>query len=334
MVNGMSLWRRFFMHASVAPGLGLFHPTVPSPSRPLQWLMMLLVDQELYKRFHKALELAETSHSGKNKDDFVLAKTKNIREESEHRASVVRSLAASTLLLLLRVVCRDGVYGCWPEASQPGSARTIFNGVLTLFRTREHTIDPPFVKPTPAFLVIYGAQLLSLLLHRDRKDLPAFRLRDDAARAIHDLCMPASPASLPAPLSPVDSEVVVNDFTDTLMKLNLTLPPDPEARHAPTTLAEDGGEEIVLGWHPALEHDGTSVIEDGAVVPREVTRVLSQSVECLRWNAALGMYALGLDLCVVCRDGFARCIDKWRRRKEQARILIVSDMLMKAKRSA
>jgi len=67
-------------------------------------------------------------------------------------------------------------------------------------------------------------------------------------------------------------------------------------------------------------------------VPAEVGGLLAQGLECLRWNAALVLYVLGMDLSIVCHDGFQLNLVKSRQRKEQARILIIADMLERARR--
>ncbi|CAJ1418764.1 unnamed protein product [Effrenium voratum] len=71
-----------------------------------------------------------------------------------------------------------------------------------------------------------------------------------------------------------------------MLQLNLTLPPDPKAKHAPASLEESAG-DIILG-------DGSQV--------SEVPRLLAQSTECLRWNAALALYILGMDLAQLMQE--------------------------------
>jgi len=353
LVSGLSLWRRFFLHPQVDPRTALFPPAdFLQVSKPLEWLSSLVADQELYKRFHAALEHAETATTGRDKDGFVVKKAKQLREEAEHRASVTRVLAASILLLILRRMLqnRDGIP--WSKAhEQPGSPAALFRTAASLFRTSEPTMDPPFVKPTPAYMVLYASEIIRLLLHLNagiaRTPRP-FCLVDDAAQAIHHLDPPACTPQLPLDLNAEQREALVMDFVGALVDLNLTLPPDPHAKHAPANLDGAHSGDIILGWEDCLKHqeDGCSdflhtsttatgnahCAASGSAVPGEVLRVLSQSPECLGWNAALNMYALGVDLSVVCKDGFQSGLVKWRRRKEQARVLIAADLIDRAKR--
>jgi len=327
MMSGMLLWRRFLMCSEADPRDVLFSHDSEQPSKPLEWLLAILADQELNKRFHIALQLAETSHTGKEKDDFVIMKTKQIREESEHRANVARALAASTLLMAIRRLLQDGQDIRWPSNSQSGSLKSIFLGVASLFRTAQHTIEPPWVRPTPATLTLYAAELLHLLFHmHDPEQVPPFRLRDDAAKAITQLAAPASQPKWTFELSPEEREALTLDFLTTLVDLNLTLPPDPNAKHAPTTLSDAGDDKIMLGQTEDAVHKPSK----SNVVPSEISRMLSQSVECTRWNAALALYALGIDLAETCDDGLQKNIMRWKRRGEQAKILVCSDLLRRA----
>jgi len=346
LVSGLSSWRRFFLHPRVDPRTALFPPRDCKGSKPLEWLAALVSDQELYKRFHAALEHAETATTGRDKDGFVVRKAKQLREEAEHRAGVTRVLAASVLLLVLRRMLQDGRAIPWSKASGPGSSAGLFRAASSLFRPAEPTMDPPFVKPTPAYMVLYASEILRVLLHLDAGPacIPRpFCLLDDAARAIHHLPSPARAPQLPLVLDADQREALVMDFVGALIDLNLTLPPDPHAKHAPANL--DGAEsgDIALGWEDggadacAQESSaGNTTVQSaasGSAVPGEVLRVLSQSPECLGWNAALNMYLLGVDLTVVCRDGFQSGLIKWRRRKEQARVLIAADLVERAKRT-
>mmetsp|Transcript_14444 Transcript_14444/g.45397 ORF Transcript_14444/g.45397 Transcript_14444/m.45397 type:complete len:330 (+) Transcript_14444:1358-2347(+) len=317
----------------------LFPRQGAGPSWPLQWLTLLIADQELYKKFYDALERAEVSVTGQDRDSFVVKKAKQIRDESEHRANVVRTAAASALLLALRRMLLDGRRIPWADGAGHGSVRALFCGVASLFRQAAPTMDPPFVKPTPAHAVLYAAEILRLLLRQapQAAALP-FRLQDDAARAIHQLPVPGRLQGLPFELEVAEREALAGDFVSTLVGLNLTLPPDPQAKHAPATL-DDSSKDILLGWDDALPaHEGgaepsaSGASARAVAVPPEVARLLVQSSECLRWNAALALYVLGVDLSVVCQEGFQRSLIRFRQRKEQARILITLDLLERARR--
>lgn len=346
IVSGIVNWRQF-MYSHDADLRDAFFPPEDNgqerrkPSKPLDWLLSLFVDQELYKKFHAALQHVETSQTGKDSNDFVIMRTKQIREESEHRANVVRALAASTLLVMLRHLFSASSIP-WPAEGQRGSLGAIFEGAASLFRSSKPTMDPPWVKPTPPALTLYAGEILHLLVHHaGDMSLPSpFRLRDDAAKAINELAIPAGfTPCLPLALKDESRDALAMEFITALIDLNLSLPPDPEAKHAPTTLSDSTDDEILLGM------DCSSTASSGArsgagktgskatVVPREVQRLLSQSVDCLRWNAAMALYTLGLDLAVVCRDGLQRSLARWQRSGEQAKVLVTYDLLNRAARA-
>lgn len=335
IVSCLSMWRRFFLHPLVDPRWALF-PASGEASASLEWMTSLLADQEMYKRFHASLEYAETSTTGRDKDGFVVRKAKQLRDEADHRASVVRVLSISTVLLVLRRMFADGQPVPWSSrTAAAGSAAALFTGVASILRPATPTLEPLFIKPTPSYMTLYAAELLRLLL----RSVPAaaarepFRLLDDAARAIHHLSAPLSPAELPLVLTPEEREALASDFIAALVDLNLSLPPDPNAKHAPASLDGAGSGDIALGWEKELLPEGASAAApSSSAVPAEVSRVLAQSAECLGWNAALSMYSLGLDLSVVCRDGFQQAIARWRRRKEQAKVLIAADVLDRARK--
>eukprot|EP00913_Durusdinium_trenchii_P003936 g3645.t1 len=157
---------------------------------------------------------------------------------------------------------------------------------------------------------------------REQASLPPFRLVDDAARAIHGLSAPSSPSRLPhgLRLSVQEEELfargekLVTDFIGAMLQLNLSLPPDPKAKFAPASL-EDSAKDVLLGGRR------------GAPTRSEVPRVLSQSADCLRWNAALALYVLGMDLAPLFKDAFQSCMARWQKRKEQAKVLLAQDVL-------
>jgi len=305
-------------------------------------------DQELYKKYHRALEKAEALHMGKEgeKPDFAITKTKQIREGSHSRADATRVFAISTILVVLRRMLQDGRNVPWSQVggTRGGSARAVYLGAASLFRAAEPTLEPMFVRPQPPSLLIYAAELMHLLMHQEPgTQPPPFQLRDDAARGIHQLELLPDAPQIPLDLQPQESEVLVTEYIQTLINLNLSLPPDPNAKHVPTTLSDaPEGDGIVLGWDkslgPGRPMDDIAVSgarrpgseSSGGIIPVEVIRVLSQSLECLRWNAALKMYALGMDLTLVCEEGFKRATIGWTKRKEQGKLLIAADVMRHA----
>lgn len=333
----LSLWRRFVLCPYVDPRCLFFPPAEErhdtEASRPLEWLTWLFADQELYKRYHKSLEQAEISLSGRDKDGFVIAKSKQLRDEAERRSIASRCLAASTLLLSLRqsLPDRHGPPIPWLDGRVPGSAAQVFHTAASMFRAAEPTMDPPFVRPTPPLLTLYAAEILHLILHLPTTLStpalpPAFRLLDDAACAIHQLPRSAN-AEAPCGLNLTieERETLAANLITSLLDLNLSLPPDPHTKHAPASLDAPG--DIGLGW------DQPSTSPQTAALPAEVSRLMAQSEECLRWNAALALYVLGVDFSVICHDGFQQCMVKWKRRHEQAKVLITTDLLDRARRT-
>merc|ERR1711920_825669 len=119
---------------------------------------------------------------------------------------------------------------------------------------------------------------------------------------------------------------------------NLILPPDPQTKHAPACL-DDSSAEIIIGWDESLRQENRSASSTGKTqnailaVPDEIARMMLQTSECLRWNAALALYILGVDLSVSCMDGFQHNMAKWQKSREQARLLITSDLLDRASRT-
>ncbi|CAE7369832.1 unnamed protein product, partial [Symbiodinium microadriaticum] len=144
-----------------------------------------------------------------------------------------------------------------------------------------------------------------------------FQLLDDAARAIHALPVPKTRPRLPPGLriSREEEEQLVSNYIGALLELNLTLPPDPKAKSAPATL-EESGKDLALGWDEALLLPGAEPKTSAAA---EVSRVLAQSSECQRWNAAYALYLLGVDLGGIFKESFETCVARWRKKKEQGK---------------
>lgn len=322
---GLHHWRRFVTQ----PGAAKVALGFKEGSKVVQWMSETFADQELYKKYYTAMEHAEKVLTGADQEDWVLEKARHIRVESERRATVVRCNAASCALLALRMDADDAA-AAWVERGAAGSA--LFQCFSSVFATKPHTMEPPFVKPTPPELLLYAAEFLHLLLHLKEpaeeeqagplRSAP-FKLLDDAARAIHQVKPDKSP-SLPSGFRPsrAEEEQLVSDFIGAMLQLNLSLPPDPKAKFAPASL-EDSAKDVILGWDASME-PGT---KSSSSTISEVPRVLSQSSECLRWNAALALYIVGMDLSQLFQDAFESCIARWRKRQEQGKVLLAQDVL-------
>mmetsp|Transcript_41670 Transcript_41670/g.75656 ORF Transcript_41670/g.75656 Transcript_41670/m.75656 type:complete len:1312 (-) Transcript_41670:43-3978(-) len=329
LISYISCWRRLFLTAPCDPRDALFPPEGKGLAKTLQLFTGLIADQELYKRFHQALERAETIQSGIDKANFVVSKAKNIREESEQRSETLRCAAASTLLVALRRILKDGNTIPWAAGTRSSSKAALWSCFTSLFTAAEPKLAPPFIKPTSAALLAYAGELLSLLLKKDPAASEPFTLRDDAPRAIHEVMAPTEAIALPTDMAAEDQENLVASYMSALFTLNLSLPPDPEAKNSPVTIAKEGGQEIVLGWDEALASSSrASGRMSGA--GGEVPRFLAQSLDCQRWNAALVLYRLGVMLSCICKDAFDKHSLRWQRRKELAKVVIAKDLLHKS----
>mmetsp|Transcript_11879 Transcript_11879/g.27044 ORF Transcript_11879/g.27044 Transcript_11879/m.27044 type:complete len:1302 (-) Transcript_11879:50-3955(-) len=329
LISYVLCWRRLFLTAPCDPRVALFPPEGKGSAKTLEWFIGIVADQELYKRFHRALERAETIQSGVDKANFVISKAKNIREESEQRSETLRCAVASTLLVALRRIVKDGNAIPWASGTKSSSKAALWNCLTSLFTTAEAKLAPPFVKPTSAALLAYAGELLSLLLLQDPAASIPFVLRDDAPRAIHEVSAPTEAIALPLDMAAEEQENLVASYMSALFTLNLSLPPDPEAKNTPVTVAKEGGQDIVLGWDEALSSSGLSGARTSGS-GGEVPRFLAQSLDCQRWNAALVLYRLGVHLSVICRDALDKHCLRWQRRKELAKVVIAKDLLHKA----
>lgn len=358
LMSLLGLWRQFFLTSVVDPALVLLPNdwTLQEASckqSPLDMMVSIFADQELYKRLHAALEYAEMVLTGRDKENFVVAKARKLREDSERQASVARACAASNLLVGLRRMLLQKHWQQLPffPRDGPQSSRSFFSKAASLLSTAKPELDPPFVRPTPPSLLIYASELLFLLLHlptresaRDRLQADAassFCLVDDAERAIHHLSAPSSTPCLPdgISLSPDEEDELVTNYVTCLIDLNLTLPPDPQAKNVPATL-DTASSDISIGWDESLRDSESSRSDatcksnkSSPAIPADVSRLLGQSHDCLRWNAALALYKLGLDFAVVFPDGFRRSNAKWLKRKEPAKVIIAKDVVDRSHRA-
>eukprot|EP00434_Breviolum_minutum_P037466 symbB.v1.2.033221.t1/scaffold4091.1/size47958/2 len=157
-MSGLAHWRSFFLtRLEGTMAAATWALKGKETSQVLQWITSTFADQELYKKYYSAMEHAEKVLTGADQDDWVLEKARYIRVESERRANVVRCAAGSCVLLALRTG------HLWAE----GEGRCLFQSFSSVFATAPHTMEPPFVKPTPPELVLYAAEVLHVLLHLD-----------------------------------------------------------------------------------------------------------------------------------------------------------------------
>ncbi|OLQ04761.1 hypothetical protein AK812_SmicGene12141 [Symbiodinium microadriaticum] len=164
-----------------------------------------------------------------------------------------------------------------------------------------------------------------------------FQLLDDAARAIHALPVPKTRPRLPPGLriSREEEEQLVSNYIGPGL---CGWPPAPavflrgargEAKSAPATL-EESGKDLALGWDEALLLPGAEPKTSAAA---EVSRVLAQSSECQRWNAAYALYLLGVDLGGIFKESFETCVARWRKKKEQGKVLLAQDVLQRSQKT-
>lgn len=197
-------------------------------------------------------------------------------------------------------------------------------------------------------MIMYVCSLIRIFFHR-RGQLPAFFvLRDDAAKGILDL---QGRDQVPYPTFELDdkeTENVVIGLVNAMMELNLSLPPNPNMKNIPTTLGESHEGAILLGWDGGLTGSLGSLdgLDDGGDfcpqpatssgkdwIPREVARVLQQSTECLKWNAALALYLCACDMSVVYAQSFQKALAFWQKRREQGKVLVTQDILKRTVKS-
>lgn len=270
-------------------------------------LAEIIADSSLYMRLRHALEKSERLHRGlDDQADLTINVTKRLREEANLRADKVRCDAAATILYAMRigVGADERVARCLIASLKPSAnTKTDFHDEL------------PFVRNLPPRVAMYVAVCLrKFLAPKDKSD---FQVVDDAPREMARLNKTKTPVSrLRIELSADEKVAAVENFMHALLLLNLTLPPDPNSRNVPTNLDEP----ITLGLH----HPSTGIL------PAEVERVFKLNDECARWNAALALYHLGVDVCKQMTSEFVTLATQWDKEGLQQRATVADDLVRRA----
>ncbi|CAJ1393892.1 unnamed protein product [Effrenium voratum] len=145
---GLGQWRR----VALADSAAAWNAALSGESKALGWLGATFADQELYKRYHLAMETAEKVLTGSDQEDWVLDKARYLRVESELRATRCRCASASLALLALRRT-QTRQRARWGQ--QGGGLWRAFCSTLS---TAQHTMEPPFVKPPPPAVLLYAEE--------------------------------------------------------------------------------------------------------------------------------------------------------------------------------
>lgn len=102
---------------------------------------------------------------------------------------------------------------------------------------------------------------------------------------------------------------------EALAELNLTLPPDPETPNKPT---ESAGQ--ILG----------EAVAGQSLIPSEVERVLAEKDDALRWNAALALMELQVELVRQFTVPAIELHKEWSDAGMHGRVLLLDDIIRRS----
>jgi hypothetical protein len=268
-------------------------------------LVGLVGDAGIYVRLRAALERAERSSRGKElQEDLSMAVEKGIREESFRRADRLHCSAAATLILA-------GDRNGWPQ-DRVDELRPLFTALLPSVDDLDEKFGRGyFVRSVPPVVAMY---LGTLLRHTvAAKWRGATTLRDDAPRAIAQIDLSRTPVSRlrGQPWESGTETAALEKTIGALLELNLVLPPpDQEAVNVPTKASG-----LTLG-----------AVEGSGVIPQEVEKLLDENADALRWNAALVLYELGVELVRQFTSHAAMLDRQWNEDGMQARLFLLDDI--------
>jgi len=268
-------------------------------------LVGLVGDAGLYVRLRASLEKAERASRGKGlQEDLSMAVEKSIREEAFRRADRLHCSAAATLILA-------GDRNSWPQ-DRVDELRPLFGALLPSIDDLDEKFGKGyFVRNLPPAVAMYIGALLRHTVAAKWRGTTT--LRDDAARAIAQIDLSRTPISRlrGQPWEEGQEAAALEKTIGALLELNLVLPPpEQEAVNVPT---KAGG--LALG-----------AIEGNGVIPLEVEKLLDESSESLRWNAALVLYELAVELVRQFTAHAAMLDRKWNGEGMQARNMLLDDI--------
>lgn len=289
----------------------------PAPAgflRPADWwkpLVTLAGDSSLHTRLRAALERGERAARGLDaKADLAVKTSVGIRSEADKRADRARCSAISTLLL---AGAREG----WPaellDALRPlfGALSPSVDDVPSDFRAMQNF----FMRGLPSSVALYLAALLRHAVAPKHRGVAT--MRDDAPRTIARIDMKRTAVSrLRGAAWPAEEQRRALESTvGALLELNLILPPDPEARNVP---AQSTGQQL------GVAADGTGLFS------AEVDKIIGESDEALRWNAALVLTELA---CELVRQFTVPAIElhrDWGEAGMHGRVFLLDDILRRS----
>merc|ERR1719460_3304054 len=268
-------------------------------------LVGLVGDSGIYMRLRAALEKAERTSRGKLlQEDLSMMVEKSIREEAFRRADRLHCSAAATLILA-------GDRNGWPQ-DRVDELRPLFTALLPSVDDLDEKFGKGhFVRSLPPAVAMYMGSLLRHTVAAKWRGTTT--LRDDAPRAIAQIDLSRTPVSRLRGEAWEDGQesAALEKTIGALLELNLVLPP-PDAEAVNVPMKESG---LALG-----------AVEGSGVIPQEVEKLLDESSEALRWNAAFVLYELAIEL-VRQFTGYAAQLDKkWNEEGMQARTMLLDDI--------
>jgi len=280
-------------------------------------LLEVLVGAELHKIIQKQMEAHEREKMNKASDeDFAILVSKSIRERAIEKSVTLRCLAGDIFLILFRRY----------HSRTPESWRSIFYSKLfEILEPPAPKIEPLFLRPTPPAVLLMGLEGILLCLN---KHLPgASSLVDDAQRQVSSLKLPTQNLiAIPKADRTAEQCVIC------MMDINVALPADP---HAPVTplLEEDACVKIGddFGLSAPKNFDSLDELEPEEIVvsnpAHEVARLISQSEECLKWNAVLLLYKVGIMGAKLWPQQFCITAQQWKMKNKEGRFVVAEDLL-------
>jgi hypothetical protein len=152
-------------------------------------------------------------------------------------------------------------------------------------------------------------------------------LVDDAQRRVYSLRLPTQ-SLIAIPKAERTGEQCVR----CMMEVNVALPADPTAPVTPL-LEDDVSVKIGddFGLSQPINFDSLDELEPEDITVtnplHEVTRLLSQSEECLKWNAVLLLYKIGIMGAKLWPQQFCIVAQQWKMKNKEGRYLVAEDLL-------
>lgn len=301
----LQVLRRLCTNAAFYPGLELYHI--------MHALIGVLADAELHKRILAQIIAHERQKLNKaSNEDFPILKLREMRETAIDKSLTLRCLAGDIFLIFYR--------RCHQRA--PLWRESFYGRLFEVLEPPEPKLEPLYHRPTPPAITLLGLEGILLCLH---KTLPQpTKLTEDAQRQVFAFSLPVQNL-----VALENGERLGERCVLTLMELNVQLPADP---YGPLTSLCDQDDVVFLGHDFGLSANldvdelDECVIAHGKNPMHETQRLLAQSEECLKWNAALLLYKLGLMGAKLWPQNFMASMSQWKQKSKEARYLIAEDI--------